>query len=93
MDEIEEIFSLLSEISYVMLDAAKILMKYLIRKNWRDLLTSHQAGHTFDPDGCPYCRYERDIIEPRDANRERIAFRTQRYQGQIGRDVVDTDHR
>ena len=82
MDEIDEILTLLSEVSNVILDAAKILMRYLIRKNWRDLLTSHQAGHTFDPDSFPYCRYERDIVEPRDANRERIAFRT-RYQGQI----------
>ncbi len=78
MDRTDELHTLVYNLSYHLIEIGRYVVNFMVSRAWRDTLTEHQDGHAINPTFCPYCRYERDVVEPRDAKRARDAFRMRR---------------
>jgi len=89
MDAAEEVFTLLYNLSYHLVDMSRYIVNFLIARNWRDIRIEHEKGHATDIEQCPFCRYEREVVEPRDARKAADAFRHRRTHRAEGRDEVD----
>jgi len=55
-------------------ESGKIILRYLIERECRQLYNEHVNGHPMDPDGCIICRYDREVIGPREMQRARDAL-------------------
>ena len=89
MESTEEVFTLLYNLSYHLVEMGRYIVNFLIARNWRDTRIEHEKGHAPDVDQCPFCRYDREVIEPREARMAAEAFRHRRSHRAEGRDEVD----
>ncbi len=78
MENTDEMYTLVYNVAYHVIEIGRYLVNFMVSRAWRDTLAEHKDGHAPDPDNCPYCRFERDVVEPRDAQRAREAFRVRR---------------
>jgi len=78
MENTDEMYTLVYNVTYHVIEIGRYIVNFMVSRVWRDTLAEHKDGHVPDPDNCPYCRYERDVVEPRDAQRARDAFRVRR---------------
>ena len=93
MEESEDFVGFLSDVSYHLIEIGRYLVHYMMRRAMGDTLLEHRNGHVPDPYNCPYCKYEREVVEPRDASRARDAFRARRRRApNASRDEVDVGY-
>ena len=78
MANTDEVYTLVYNVTYHVIEIGRYIVNFMVSRAWRDTLAEHKDGHAPDPDNCPYCRFERDVVEPRDAQRARDAFRIRR---------------
>ena len=78
MENADEVYTLVYNVSYHVIEIGRYLVNFMVSRGWRDTLAEHQREDAPDPAHCPYCRYEREVVEPRDARRARDAFRMRR---------------
>ena len=90
MESVDELATLLYNVSYHLVEIGRYVLNFMINRTWRDTFSEHQNGHLPDPDVCPFCRYEREVVQPRDANRAREALRHRRTHPSDGFDEVDS---
>jgi len=90
MESTDEVFTLLYNLSYHLVEMGRYIVNFLIARNWRDTRIEHENGHAPDVEQCPFCRYDREVIEPREAQRAAAAFRHRRSHQAEGRDEVDS---
>ena len=89
MESTDKIFTLLYKLSYHLIEMGRYIVNFLIARNWHDTRIDHESGHAPDVEQCPFCRYDREVIEPREALRAAAAFRHRRSHQAEGRDEVD----
>ena len=91
MSESEEFVAFLTDVSFHIIEIGRHLIRYMMRRTMGDTLIEHRNGHVPDPSYCPYCKYDREVVEPRDAARARDAFRARHLPRSsiFGRDEVD----
>ena len=73
MSESEEFVGFMSDISYHVIQIGRFLAGYMMRREMSETMLAHSNGHTPDPYNCAFCKYERDVVGPRDAARAREA--------------------
>jgi len=72
--ENDGVFSDMYQLVTHLYESGKIILRYLIERECRQLLQEHVNGHPLDPEGCIICRYDRDVIAPREMQRARDAL-------------------
>jgi hypothetical protein len=78
MDIADELSALIYNLSYHAFEFGRYIVNFMVSRGWRDGYDEHRNGHAADPNKCYFCRYDRDVIEPRVARRERDIQRMQR---------------
>ena len=93
MEGVEEIQSFLYNLTYHLFESGRELVNMMIRRAWRNTLEEHNLKHTPDVNNCPYCRYDREIVEPRitKLHLDWIRARRNRVALSPAREEIDTE--